>query len=95
MTTAADIRAAAGPIAQALGAVQDHEARVPPVDVLISFTHGGLVLRVADRSAAHRGVVEAAFRTAFTEAGWSVGTRHSGGLSMDHPWPTLTRPTAF
>ncbi|MFH8752927.1 hypothetical protein ACH4GK_17970 [Streptomyces rimosus] len=93
MSTAAQIRDAASPIADALAAVQDRGLRLRPVDILISYTRTGCVVRVADRSANHRAVVEAEFRRAFVAAGWDVTTRQAaftpgGGLSMQHPLTT-------
>ncbi|BBB01116.1 hypothetical protein RVR_8373 [Actinacidiphila reveromycinica] len=79
------IRDAAVPIAEALNAVQDLAVRVPPVDVLVSYTNGGVVVRVADRSSARREEIEAAFRAAFAAAGWGMAVRRGGGLRLDHP----------
>ncbi|MEU3423602.1 hypothetical protein AB0F39_34515 [Streptomyces murinus] len=93
MTTTADhIRDAADPLAEALAAVQGLGVRVPPVDVLIAYTAHGCVVRVAERSAAHRADIEAAFSSAFGAAGWGVAVRATGGLSMGHPM-TMTRLT--
>jgi len=86
MTATDLIRDAAAPIAQAL------DVRVPPVDVLIAYTSSGAVVRVADRSSAHREVIEGVFRDAFTSAGWGVAARRNGGLRLDHP-VELARPS--
>jgi hypothetical protein len=90
MTTADYIRDAAEPIARALGVVQTLGIHVPPVDLQISYTNGGCIIRVAERSSAHRDAIETAFSTAFTTAGWGVAVRHAGGLTMQHPI-SLTR----
>ncbi|WP_228974971.1 hypothetical protein [Streptomyces sp. DH12] len=90
MTGAQRISDAAEPIADALTAVQQLDVNVPPADILISYTTGGLIVRVADRGAPHRDAVENVFRDAFLAAGWGVVTRNAGGLSMEHP-STLTR----
>ncbi|WP_030372299.1 hypothetical protein [Streptomyces rimosus] len=92
MSTAAQIRDAASPIAEALAALHDRGLRVRPVDILISYTGAGCVIRVADRSADHRAVVEEEFWRAFVAAGWDVTARQActsgGGLSMRHPLTT-------
>ncbi|MEU2441829.1 hypothetical protein ABZ595_37455 [Streptomyces rubradiris] len=85
MTTTECIRDAAAPIAHALGAVQGLGLNVPPTDVLISYTGHGCVVRVEDRSAAHREAVHGKFREAFVAAGWEAAERYAGGLSMRHP----------
>ncbi|MFF3196712.1 hypothetical protein [Streptomyces misionensis] len=84
------IRDAAAPLAHALTAMQDAGLRVPPADVLISYTHSGCIVRVADRSARHREAMEEIFRNAFVAAGWGVWVRYAGGLTMQHP-ATMTR----
>jgi hypothetical protein len=82
------ISAAAAPITAALAAIGD--LGVPPSDVLISYTARGCIVRVADRSAAHREPVEQAFWDAGIAAGWGVARRHAGGIRLEHP-ASLTR----
>ncbi|MEU3447238.1 hypothetical protein AB0H29_08405 [Streptomyces thermolilacinus] len=90
MTTTQCIRDAADPLATALVSVYEAGIRVPPTDILISWTAGGCVMRVADRSSTRRDEIEEAFRTAFLAAGWGVRVRNTGGLNLEHP-STLTR----
>ncbi|GAA3043831.1 hypothetical protein GCM10017562_00810 [Streptomyces roseofulvus] len=58
---------------------------VPTSDVLISYTVRGCIVRVTDRRAQHREVVESAFWDAFTAAGWGAAHRYTGGLRLEHP----------
>ena len=90
MATADRIRDAAEPLAHALVAVQDLGVRVPPVDVLIAYHYHGCVVRVADRSSAHRPAVEDAFRAAFEAAGWGVGRARR--QRPDHAAPRRAHP---
>ncbi|GAA4799462.1 hypothetical protein [Streptomyces ziwulingensis] len=85
MNTFVCIRDSAAPLAEGLVGVQDLNLRVSPADVLVSYTYHGCIVRVADRSAAHRDGIEEVFRSVFTAAGWGVEVRDAGGLSMRHP----------
>ncbi|MYV63276.1 hypothetical protein GTW37_32790 [Streptomyces sp. SID4931] len=77
---------AARPIAAALGAVGElRGVNVPSDDVLISYHHRGCTVRVAECRAVHRQAVEDAFAKAFTDAGWGVNVRQTGGLTLSHP----------
>jgi hypothetical protein len=79
------IAAAAAPITKALAAIGELRINVPTADVLISYTHNGCVVRVADRRAEHRTQVEREFKAAFIAAGWSVIDRYAEGLGLQHP----------
>ncbi|MGW2845380.1 hypothetical protein [Streptomyces sp. NPDC001274] len=90
MPTFQRIQDVAAPLAEALDAVQATRLRIPPVDILLSFTGSGLALRVTDRSAPHRPEIERLFAEAFLAAGWGVVPRYvggdgSGGMSLTHP----------
>ena len=89
MSAASFISAAAAPVADALTAIGLLRIRLPSSSVLISYTSGGCLVRVASRRAPRRKAVEEEFRRAFTEAGWDVSVRQTGGLAMEHP----SRPT--
>ncbi|TDC10412.1 hypothetical protein E1265_31265 [Streptomyces sp. 8K308] len=84
------IAAAAAPIADALATMGELGIPVPTVDVLISYTSHGCVVRVADRRAGYDQEVAAAFQDAFVAAGWGVSHCETGGLVLHHP-SRLTR----
>lgn len=89
MPDASFISAAAAPIADALTAIGSLRSSIPSSSVLISYTSGGCIVRVASRRAPSRKAVEEEFRRAFAEAGWGGTARQTGGLAMEHP----SRPT--
>ncbi|MFJ2746184.1 hypothetical protein ACIO3O_41720 [Streptomyces sp. NPDC087440] len=81
------IAAAAAPITEALIAVGELPVNVFSADVLISYTHTGCVVRVADHRANHRAEVEQEFRAAFTAAGWSVTKTFGEGAGLGFRLP--------